>query len=283
MRSPLTPYSMVQSLTPRPAFRRFSLAVALALYVLVPRLALAQSGTLDPHFGTDGIITFPFTVTSVEATPDNKILVGGASFDSHHLPASGALLARVGPDGLLDTSFGVNGIAEIPLSAADGVLDILLLADGYIIVTGYGSPRPLSSDGLLAARLLPNGQLDTTFGTDGLAFAPFPVDYDTDPDSIVYVITSFVDLQADGSLIVGSGESEIIARFTPDGAHDTTFGTNGFIVGDLFKAASRPVVQPSRGILTYRDGKLVRYTPDGQLDPSWGEGARSALPAAAVG
>jgi len=98
-----------------------------------------------------------------------------------------------------------------------------------------------------------------------------------------------VAFQQDGKLVVGgvktpAGQHFAVMRFTPAGALDATFGTNGVAqtrVGTSSHVASAIAVQPDGKILLAgftrfvgqnSDFALLRYTSDGALDTTFGTG-----------
>jgi uncharacterized delta-60 repeat protein len=141
---------------------------------------------------------------------------------------------------------------------------------------------------LLAARYLPDGSLDQSFGTSGLARISLP-GFGPKPASGANV--KAVAVQADGKLLIGGsfrsasgtglGPSAVLARLDPNGALDTDFG-----------GSQAPGGEPGMAILAARDtisaiapqgGKILvggssgrgfvgRFNPDGSLDRSFGGG-----------
>ena len=96
-------------------------------------------GTLDPTFATGGKLrlpsTFNGTYSAVAIQPDAKIVLGGWFF----------LVARLNPDGTLDSSFGNNG--RSPLVLNGGISALALQPDGRIIGAGvYFDGNPLTTD-----------------------------------------------------------------------------------------------------------------------------------------
>ncbi len=92
-------------------------------------------------------------------------------------------------------------------------------------------------------------------------------------------------VQPDGKILVaGSGgypTGLLVGRINPDGSADTTFGGKGYVVTDFggsppSNGANALAIQPDGKILaagTLRsDFALVRYNPDGSLDPTFGDG-----------
>lgn len=139
-------------------------------------------GTLDGSFSGDGLTTTPFSLgfPSVEAhalviQPDGKLVAAG---DDNGLFA----LVRYAVDGSLDPSFSGDGKRTIQVSPIDRTsvaYGLARQADGRLVAVGRASDAKgfdLHHD-FAAARLLPDGSLDTSFSCDGkLSFpvAPSP-------------------------------------------------------------------------------------------------------------
>lgn len=109
-------------------------------------------GTLDLSFKTNFSVGGSILVIALQA--DDKIVAGGTFTNINGTVRRG--IARLNVDGSLDTSFnpgtGVQGLVKA----------IGIQADGRILIGGYFfSVNGVLRSGL--ARLLPNGQLDTTF------------------------------------------------------------------------------------------------------------------------
>jgi uncharacterized delta-60 repeat protein len=125
--------------------------------------------------------------------------------------------------------------------------------------------------------------LDPSFGSGGLAHV---VDWVGEP-AFLADGTSDVAVQPDGKIVVaadGHGEDTFfwaVMRFLPDGRLDPGFGVGGAAV------LSQTDPGDARGIALQPDGKILvtgaawceekcfaaaRLTPDGQLDPSFGDG-----------
>jgi uncharacterized delta-60 repeat protein len=247
---------------------------------------LLSAGALDPTFGNGvGYVNTSFTNSGDKAfsaliQPDGKIIAVGQAgtmtvTGKHVQPSysSAVGLARYNTDGSLDTSFGKAGSVIGPAAVNSGYIDAALYPtegttnDGKIVVGGL-------SGGFAIARFNANGTLDTTFGTNGIATAPFAATYGFD--------VFFEVVQPDGKIVaLGQTADKTqgeIARFNPDGSLDTTFGQGGMVTG--------PVPNP-RSLLLQADGKLVmvgftsgdatelelaRYNADGTLDTSFGTG-----------
>jgi uncharacterized delta-60 repeat protein len=101
-------------------------------------------GSLDAAFGTDGVVVVDFTGLSAAATgialqADGKIVAGGTT----ETGAGGRstrdfAVARLHPDGTLDTSFDGDGknTAEISSDQADTALGLAIEPSGHIVLAG---------------------------------------------------------------------------------------------------------------------------------------------------
>jgi uncharacterized delta-60 repeat protein len=189
------------------------------------------NGNADSTFGTDGEAVAGFTVDAPVGPfilqPDGKALVTGeATVDRGDMPAQLAV-ARFNVNGSLDTSFGTGGRATFTLPQADvGPVAVAVQSTGAIVIATQGAGL---SESFSVVRLTPTGQLDSTFGTAGIATGPFS----GLADSIVAL-----NVLADDSMLVGGqylipddagyGLLELaFVHFLASGAVDTSFGTGG--------------------------------------------------------
>jgi uncharacterized delta-60 repeat protein/uncharacterized repeat protein (TIGR01451 family) len=153
---------------------------------------LRADGTLDPLY--DPGAGFNDTVYTMAQQSDGKLLVGGAFsvVDTFALNR----LARLHPDGSVDQTF------EVGVGADATVYNITLLPDGnfYIggLFTSFNGTRRLGF-----ARLLPNGNVDTSFMDSAYnQYAGLPTLL-TNPDiePVPFVLASGV--QSDGLVVIG--------------------------------------------------------------------------------
>lgn len=130
-------------------------------------------GSLDNGFGTNGRVRTDFGLGRIEEVvdlvlqPDGKIVAGGTSSLSGDVGAAFAL-ARYDSNGVLDQSFGINGIRTTGLPGQLANMTALILQPGgKLVAAGEGRARPgrAPSDFVLV-RYQPNGREDTTFGDD---------------------------------------------------------------------------------------------------------------------
>jgi uncharacterized delta-60 repeat protein len=124
------------------------------------------------------------------------------------------------------------------------------------------------------------GSLDPGFGDMGFATTHLVSGGNSIGESVL--------VQPDQRIVVGAiyffnrDGGYGVARFNPDGTPDTTFGTNGQVVTQVFTNNNRDfmkiLLQADRKILAVGNGStfsamgLVRYNPDGSLDTTFGNG-----------
>ena len=230
-------------------------------------------GTLDPNFGIGGKVVIGGTnagaAFAVAVQTDGKILAAA--------PANLQLTVfRFNSNGSVDNTFGNNGATAIQpdetfLGPASG--GIALQPDGRILVaTAHNEGGALQ----IVARLLANGQIDSTFGSNGVA-PTFGGDS--------------VALLPNGNILVGTGS--VTSAYAPNGAVVKDFGihgqTPGFTNQSFANEAGGFVVPNNSSIVTriitagtiFTDLNLmslnsvsgfllVSYNIDGTLDNAFG-------------
>jgi len=156
------------------------------------------------------------SVRTMAAQSDGKIIIGGG-FSGVGGKYRGNL-ARVNPNGSLDTSFK---------GAVDGCLQsVALQADGKILVAGcYGQCQGYASNSL--ARLNPDGSLDTTFK------ANLGAGFDNSWEVNQVVPLSNGQLMAAGDIKKTPSYSQVPAvRLNSNGSRDIGFDASGFSISD---------------------------------------------------
>jgi uncharacterized delta-60 repeat protein len=131
--------------------------------------------------------------------------------------------------GLLDTSFGGTGSEK--MSFAEGVDDksygVMIQSDGKIIVLGQSRVNSQYVEDVVLVRYLPDGKIDTSFGTNGDGTVVTSIgparDYawggNIDANGKIVVVG--------GSVVGGGGKSAFICRYNEDGTPDNTFSSDG--------------------------------------------------------
>ena len=271
-------------------------AVAFAL-ALLPTAAHANPGDLDPAFGTAGIVsgihysdgstTDEYTsVQAVTVQADGKIVVAGNTDGTNRRYS--AFIARYNANGSLDTSFATQGWALFDFGAGTfetvTFTDVSVLTDGRIFASGYSCvPGDCLLHRVSLARVLSNGQPDTSFSSDGTKILPF--------NGYVTADATANQVLADGTTyLVGvcyptsnSQSSIFAAKLLPSGALDSTFGTSGqacvnptnpSLLDAVYYTGIAVLPDGSSllsGEITLFNGSLVtRLTPAGAIDTSYG-------------
>ncbi|PKA82990.1 putative delta-60 repeat protein/predicted secreted protein (Por secretion system target) [Ulvibacter sp. MAR_2010_11] len=178
-------------------------------------------------------------------------------------------------DGTLDTTYGDNGIVVTNFNAeSDLGYAVVEQDDGKLVVVG-ASAHPVSEIEPLVIRFLSNGDIDTTFGVDGMVFTDYGDGYNR---------YSGVALQNDGKIIasgivgISPNRNFIVVRYLASGDLDTTFATNGvlsinyqdWVVNEMLILDDDAILLVG---LTNSDTSITfaRYHPDGTLDLSFGD------------
>lgn len=242
-------------------------------------------------------------------------------------PAFNFGTVRVTPRGVVDPTFGVNGVVLSDIASSPGILPTddrasAIMMDGDKIIVGgrtkylnsyttASPPIPTPATQLpfnfALIRYNPDGSVDETFGN--YTGQPYR-NLSTEKGKVIHNFGFFgnylnsqliqmIPLGAGKFMAYGRtgpgvgspavyGDTEFIAaRYFTNGMLDTTYGTNGIIripyltnaVLVFEFAAIDPVTQYSymvgrtRAVATDLDnGIIVRLTPDGALDPTFGTG-----------
>ncbi|MGB9990125.1 beta strand repeat-containing protein [Pseudoduganella rhizocola] len=244
-------------------------------------------GSVDTSFGGGtGRVEIPTAYAAVTAPvvqADGKVLVSVSTPGS----PSDIKVLRLNADGTLDTAFGSGGSVVVGVASAnDTPRQILLQADGKIVVAGTGNGGASSTNDFALLRLNADGTLDTSFNGSGKLVVPVG----TGPDSANAAV-----LQADGKIVVagtvgsGSAADYGLVRINADGTLDSSFGTGGkqvLAVGPGGDAAYVLTLQADGKLIAAGysrsgsadtsdwDMSLVRLNADGSLDSSFGTGGK---------
>jgi uncharacterized delta-60 repeat protein len=223
-------------------------------------------GTLDTTFGEDGIVVTRLTgdydfANAVVIQPEGRILVAG----QWGADPNGFALVRYLPDGSLDAAFGDDGIVLSELGNENtGANAVISLPDGTIVAAGYSQHF---------AEFLPDALAVAWYGPDGRLLR-YRVDGVGREYGSIQGIT-----RVPGRHLVGGGRPGFTLVRYVGGHLDPTFGDGGLV--------TRWPGRPARAwaLVLQRDGKivlagdatrtstgfaLVRFTPSGQTDPTFG-------------
>jgi uncharacterized delta-60 repeat protein len=244
--------------------------------------ALAQherDGSLDATFGDGGVVITRFAARSAayDAATDDRgriVAVGTTGRDVYAAvtgydgdPGTEFALARYGPDGALDPSFGSAGKVRTPFSPQGPAQAnaVAIQPHGLIMVAGSAGTS------LALARYLPDGSLDPSFSSDGKLLVSVL-------DDSTLETASGLALAAHGRIVVGGLACShrvcnvFVARFAASGTPDQSFGHGGVVLvqADMTRG-SNLVVQSDGGLVIGAGLSLYRFEPEGSLDPSFSD------------
>jgi uncharacterized delta-60 repeat protein len=235
-------------------------------------------GSLDPGFGTGGVVTTDFFgvfdhANAVALQRDGRIVAAGSAFSGSLPGHDDFALARYRTDGSLDPSFGTGGKVTTSIGEFNRAWAVAVQHDGRIVAAGYASGR------FALVRYRTDGSLDPSFGTAGVVTTDVPGGAEE-----IFGLT----IQRDGRIVVAGYASGAfaLARYDRNGALDPSFGTGGIVTTDFggFAYASAVTLQPTGRIVAAgratvpgnppSDIALARYRSDGALDATFGTGGR---------
>ncbi len=285
---------------------------AMAVLVLLaasPAAAQVKPGSLDLSFGMRGKVTHYATLSGglrFALAPDGGVVVD----------IGGRTLVRYGSNGKLDRSFGEGGeVEEARLEEFENshfqLAGVAVDSKGRVLVAGTTTPFPprdvpaptgcerptsLTPESATVYRYTPQGKLDRSFGDNGvltsnLGFQP-PVLGEFHYEAPVVKLTGITVDSQDRPILTGTRVKEaqgcagygpllesFVARLTPSGGLDHSFGEAGVRQNSSLPEADNPIFGPS-GNLIYTGAKipgghpegitLARLGEEGSLDPSFG-------------
>jgi uncharacterized delta-60 repeat protein len=271
---------------------RLVMVLAVVAILLVSTVAHAAPA-LDPTFGYGGIATVGpglgggsgFDV-AVQPNTGRVIVIGVASSP---VVAGGQVFQAAAfiETGSLDTTFGTGGVARIAVEGYGKLFPTggTVLAGGKVLLIGYGrspSDRSDADDGLLV-RLTQDGDLDTTFGTGGVARIRARGWNRTHlrsvkqrPDGRLIVVGDVAPAFTTDHTAIG------VWRRRADGTRDGSFADRGERILDLsvledvlyfveLSSSGRIVAsgRTTNNATFAANGLIVALTPDGALDPTF--------------
>lgn len=299
----------------RRSIKRWAIGLTTLASLASASSALAAGEALDPTFGQGGSVwttigSNPKAQDQIEALalqPDGKIVAAGTADITEK--AFNSAIARYLPDGSLDTSFSGDGMLVRDLAGPvadsyDRFEAVMVAPDGKIVAVG--SAKPGGPPRFAAMRLTASGAPDLTFDGDGVAMVnqsptyvggPYGYDPGAAPDGA---------LAPNGDVIIaGSGEyntggsgfgNVAVVRLDTTGAKVSSFADNGVFNEPLplppgyqqLASAGAVAVQPDGKIVVVGtafpsdggrpQGLVLRLTPGGDLDPSFGGNGIALVP-----
>ena len=200
---------------------------------------LTTTGAPDTGFGDGGVLVVDLegsgdSARNVLVADDGSILATGYSRGADEVVRP--VLIKTDGAGVLDPAFGQGGVASH--TVLPGVAESYQVAqqgDAYVMA-GYGRGADSAEKvDLVAYRFTAAGELDTSFGSDGV----FRLDLAGQDDR-----ARNLTILPDGRImVVGSGKTTadaidgLVVVLDADGALDTAFGDGGHLLVDLGQTA----------------------------------------------
>lgn len=208
-------------------------------------------GSLDKSFGVDGKATTKIVPgndvpRAVKIDAEGRIVVAG--FNGH----SKFTVVRYSSEGVLDSSFGREGIAIITFSpgGTDTLNALAIQADGKIVVGGdvqVGSFAGLRMVDFGLARLTSEGELDLSFNQTGKQISEFVQPAASSLWALALQTDGKIIAVGDASIVKGLG----VARYNLDGSLDQSFGEDGKQIVPFANTCHW------EGVAIQEDGKIV--------------------------
>lgn len=236
---------------------------------------LDSAGVPDPAFGPGGFRRIDVeglqrgdTAVAIAYNGAHLVVCGTTDYD---VTDSLLVLVELGLDGTPAAGFGTAGVMtdDISPGGQDECSDVVVTSSGRIVASARSGNRAR----LAAYRA--DGTRDVGFGSGGVVTL-------VDASSGGFGVA----IAPDGDL-VGCGDNAgqgILARFSADGTPRASFGDSGLVMPAGISIVRRVVIQPNGKIVatgeTISDstGVVMRFLPDGTLDPGFGTGGIVMLP-----
>jgi uncharacterized delta-60 repeat protein len=240
---------------------------------------LNSDGSPDTGFGASGKTVVGFDSGDARAAAiaidaaGRLVLAGGANAEGEQRFSVVRLLPNGNPDG----SFGASGkvfLSSVPPPGQGGRAFAVLVDDaGRVVLGGSGATG-------FVVRLLENGELDPSFGTDGVLEMPNGMLVNAiAQDSSGHILAAGSAFNDANGIDVG------VARIDSNGSLDRTFGNGGVVLLATVPGGgpeiARSIRSTSRGRIlvageAFESGQskflVARLNPAGTLDATFGSG-----------
>ncbi|OLS64633.1 hypothetical protein [Pseudomonas putida] len=239
-----------------------------------------KPGDLDLHFGTQGQLFFPLDTDNGQS---KRLSDGRILSVCNGLEADLITVLRYLQDGAPDTSFGDEGVVRIRLQEWDmfELLQLRVLPDDSALV--YGALGVLGTHNTFVCKLLPNGELDRSFGVNG--FNIFGLG---DRSNLITALEPLDNGKVIACVVSERNDPYFYGTYLAlldNGILDPEFGDNGL---GYVEASSHPLRQLA---VTANGGYLLaghsadfskavvrQYHADGNPDLAFGQNGEAALP-----
>lgn len=230
-------------------------------------------GEIDTSFGTQGVVTLnllaPDTsqfVWDIKILLDDSILLGITTnvFETFEFLRNMAIL-KLTSNGVLDSSFGVNGSVISDFGAQD-VLCAIDEFQGNIFMSGFSRYPGYK---MIISKYTAQGILDQTFGNNGKVITNKDA-FSTYDGLLGMKVLPNGKILCSGWTGDNSAKDALLIQFNSDGSIDTGFNQTGYMITDFDSSENSNfsfAIQDDGKILCtgwtkfedYQDSTLVRY------------------------
>jgi uncharacterized delta-60 repeat protein len=269
-----------------------------------PTFAIGEAALVLGWGRSDGVVPYSSAVGSatlqLSGTPtpapnlnaqpsvsrDHNQFTGGCTpctsngYDPYYDKVAMGLKSFLPLPGSLDTTFGNGGKVITPIGSYSGANSVAIDSSGKIIVAGESNSNGTWDFALVRYNV--NGNLDTSFGTNGKVITP--VGSSSDSGGAVVIDGSGKIVVAGYSFNSNVYADFALVRYNVNGSLDTSFGTGGKVTTDLNSndGAGSVAINNSGKIVVagYSGGgfAVVRYNVNGNLDTSFGTNGKIVTP-----
>jgi uncharacterized delta-60 repeat protein len=220
-------------------------------------------GRLDPTFDADGKVLTPIgpqddVAYGLALQTDGRIVASGGTSDG----SDDFAVARYNPSGSLDATFSGDGKVTTSISSSDdAAYDVAVQLDGKIVAGGFTT---ISAEDFALVRYNSDGTLDPAFGGDGIVSNDF--------FGFNHDVIRAIAIQSDGKILAAGSSSHIpgeafaVARYSTDGALDSSWSYDGIVTTTItqnaFNEAFAAMIQEDGQVVaagTGPDFALTRY------------------------
>ncbi|UPQ79012.1 T9SS type A sorting domain-containing protein [Flavobacterium azooxidireducens] len=245
------------------------------------------NGTFDTSFSGDGFQSATVDLSSnrpgkIALQSDGKIIQMDTYYNNTTSKES-MLLARYTSTGELDNTFsGTSWGVSFPFNGLNETAACISIVDNKLIISGNAETSVIENNMAFAKFNLNPISFDTTFGNNGKKQlnVPFPT-YEEVIKSVVQSDNKVVVLS---KIFVNNFYYSGLQRFNENGSLDSTFGSNGKIgLGFYLTEFGGLAVDNANNILIcgntpFESSFILRITPAGALDPTFGDQGITYLP-----
>ncbi|UZE15565.1 hypothetical protein LOY70_16695 [Pseudomonas sp. B21-054] len=242
--------------------------------------ATQAAGDLDPDFGDEGKVLYfpPPSTPTLRMSGRSRLRSDGKIFTAgYHTNLGDLVLVRHLSNGDLDDAFADGGVKLISIVPGYRI-EICLLElesdDSALIFGSFGENGPQT---LFLCKLLPEGELDISFGTQGFIFLDLTPGAD---------VANVLAIRSDGKIILSvAAREELLICLDSKGDFDPTFGNGGIVYVGRDDFSSLIVLSDNRlllagttsGVTEHGVMQFACFLPDGAVDRAFGENGKVTI------